>query len=522
MTTMNDRPSAGLAVRIYGLAVCAFPRRIRQTYGGEMMAAFAASHAAFRAAGRGVARRYAWRASLDALIAGLRERWGPGGVTAPPPPTPTGRWARRSRNVLVSEWGSDLRFAGRTLRRSPGFTATVLIVLALGVGVNGAIFTAVNAALLAPLPFAKPEELIILEYTDGGRAMGWAWPKYNVMAETEALPLDAMAAYATTSVTLTGTGDASRITAEAISADYFALLGVPLRLGRPFSPAAADPAFEVILSSGLWQERFAGDTSVIGNDVTLNGHPITVVGVAATGFRGLSGEARLWVPIPSIATLVSPVRLRPGVHWLGAIGRLREGATLDGVRELMEGPVIAAVEAAYPMNAPDTTVGGSATSMAEARRNPRAQRAVLVVAIAAGLVLLIACANLAALLLARGGDRRREIAVRLALGGSRARVARGMVTETLLLSLGGSLLGVGIAALTIRVVAAMWPAGFNSGGWNLAFVDPASFALNGTTLAFTLGLGMFAGLVFGIGPALRLSRAEPDRPCGTVARQRDP
>ncbi len=512
---MIDRSHAGAATRFYAIAVRAFPRDFRRAYGREMLSAFAAAHAAFCADSRGAARRFTWRASLDALLAGLGERRGRRGVSAPPPRTPRDRWAGKIRNVMWGELGSDLRFAFRTLRRSPGFTATVLIVLALGVGVNGAIFTAVNEALLAPLPFENPDELIMLEYTlaeeetpELGRAMAWSWLKYNVMSEAAALPLDAMAAYSSTSLTLTGRGDATRVRVEPITSDYFALLGVPLRLGRPFSSTTDEPGLEAILSHGLWQERFGSADDVIGDSVTLNGHSMSVVGVAAAGFRGLSGDARLWVPVPSVATLESPVRLRPGVHWLQAIGRLRDGATLESVNERM-GAIAATVEAAYPMNEPGMTVGASARSMAEARRNPRAQRAVLVVAIAAGLVLLIACANLAALLLARGGERRREIAVRLALGGSRTRVARGMVTEALLLSLGGSLLGVAVAAATIRAVAAVWPAGFSEGGWNLAFVDPTSFALNGTTLAFTFGLGIFTGFLFGIGPALSLSRARP-------------
>jgi putative ABC transport system permease protein len=507
---MNNRSNGRVAVRVYRMAIRAFPRRIRRTYESEMVATFSTSHAAFRSQSPGRARSFAWRASLDAITAGARERWGRGGVGAPPPPG--GRFGGNAN--AFSELASDVRFAARTLRRSPGFAATVVIVLALGVGINGALFSAINATLLAPMPYAEPDELVILDYTlaedeppGPPRAMAWSWPKYNVLADAD-LPLDAIAAYSTTSLTLTGSGDATRLQAEAITPGYFALLAVAPQLGRTLSTDTADEAgLEAILSSELWRERFGGDTEVIGSEIILNGHVVTVVGVAPPGFRGLTGEARLWVPVPSVATLVSPVRLRPQVHWLQAIGRRSNDAPLAQVDERMA-TVAASVDDIYPFGEDGMTVGGSATSMAEARRNPRAQRAVLVVAASAGLVLLIACVNLAALLLARGSDQAREIAVRLALGGSRGRVARGLITETLLLSAGGSVLGVAVATAAIRVVAAMWPAAYASGGWNLAFVDAAGFALNGTTLVFTLGLGLIAGLLFGVGPALRLTRAD--------------
>jgi len=513
---MSKSSSRNAAVRMYALAVRAFPPRVRRLYGTEMVAAFAASHAAARTTGAPAARRYTWKATGDALRAGLRERLGNGGVGTPSPRTPVGRWANRGRDALWREIGGDIRFAARTLRRSPGFTATVLLVLALGVGINGAVFTAVNAALLSPLPFADPEELVILEFTmadaetpERGRGMGWSWIKYSLMADDLQLPLDGIAAFSTTSFTLTGRGDTTRTPAEAITPDYFGLLGVDLALGRPFTAADGDggePA--VILSSGLWQGRFGSDPGVIGDSLTLNGHTVTIVGVAPRGFRGLSDSAELWVPVPAVGTLVSPVRLRPHVHWLTAIARARDGVTVEQIGQQMPSTA-AAIDAAYPIDEPGMVVGGSARSMAAARRNPRAQRAVLVIGAAAGLVLLIACINLAALMLARGGERRREIAVRLALGGSRARVARGMVTETLLLSLGGSLLGMGVAAVAIRAMVSMWPATFSSGnGWDLAFVDPSTFALDASTLAYILALGLLTGVLFGAGPALRLSRAD--------------
>ncbi len=513
-------PLEGLAVRLYALALRAFPRRIRRDYGAEMIAAFAASHAAARAAGPGSARRYTRRASFDALRAGLRERTGGGGVGAPQPRKPSAELWRRGREPLWREVGGDVRFAFRSLRHAPGFSLTVIAVLALGVGINGAIFTAVSAALLAPLPYPEPDQLVLLDYTaaetdppTAPRAMGWSWPKYQALTGTELdlgeLPLERIAAYATTTVTLTGSGNATRLQAEAITPDYFAVLGIDVPMGRPFAPAGFDePALEAILSHGLWQEAFGGAVGAIGESVTVSGRPLTIVGVAAPGFAGLSGEARLWVPVPAIGALVSPARLRPGVHWLQAIGRMGDEAIpLELVSERIDAAV-SAIDEVIPLGETGMQAGGGARSMAEARRNPRAQRAVLVVAIAAGLVLLTACVNLAALMLARGSDRRREIAVRLALGGSRLRIARGLACETLLLAIAGCLGGIALAAAGARGVAAMWPQTFVGGGWNLIFVDPSAFSFGAESLAYTLLLGSFAAVLFGIGPVFRLSRAD--------------
>jgi hypothetical protein len=264
--TPRDAP---LPVRLYGWAVWAFPKEIRETYGAEMVATFAAAHAAFRNEGRRRASRYARRAAWDALVRGARERWRSGGVGAPPPKTPAGRWAHRSHDMFWNHIGTDLRFAFRTLARSPVFTITALLVLALGVGINGAIFTAIEAALLAPLPYPDPDRLVILDLavapddqSSPPRAIPWSWPKYERLAAAEELPVASatagadgppvtsgtspadgppvasgttgrgrptvplVAAYATRSLTLTGRGDATRLEAEVITPGYFAVLGV--------------------------------------------------------------------------------------------------------------------------------------------------------------------------------------------------------------------------------------------------------------------------------------------------------
>jgi predicted permease len=208
-----------------------------------------------------------------------------------------------------------------------------------------------------------------------------------------------------------------------------------------------------------------------------------------------------------------PALISPGLisgaqaHWLQAIGRLPADVSLAEAQGRMDAIARGADEIA-PWDEPGSHITGTARSIAAARSNPRAQRAVLIVAAAAGLVLLIACTNLAALTLARGNDRRRELAVRLALGASRGRVARGLLVEALLLSAGGAILGMGVATLAVRAIPRLWPDAFAAGGWNLAFVDAGRLSLDGSTLAYTLGLGLLTGLLFGAVPALRLSRAD--------------
>jgi len=507
---------ASLPVRLYAWAVWAFPKEIRETYGPEMIATFAAAHAAFRNEGRRRASRYARRAAWDALARGARERWRSGGVGAPPPETPAGRWAHRSRELFRNQIGTDLRFAFRTLARSPVFTITALLVLALGVGINGAIFTAIEAALLAPLPYPDPDRLVILDLAvveddqpGSPRAIPWSWPKYEILAAAEELPVASLAGYATRTVTLTGRGDAARLDAEVVTPGYFAVLGVDPAHGRTLSVSDDEAASrEVIISRGLWQERLGANPGAIGEELVLNGQTMTVVGVAPAGFAGLSGRARLWVPVRSAPALFSPVMLRGAqAHWMQAIARLRADASPAEIDERMAA-VARSVDEAFPWADPASRITGKARSIAEARRNPRAQRAVLIVATASGLVLLIACTNLAALMLARGADRRREIAVRLALGASRARLARGLLAETLLLASGGGILGIGVAALAVRALGAIWPAGFADGSWNLAFVDAAGFSFDASALAYTLGLALLTGALFGAVPALRLSGAD--------------
>jgi putative ABC transport system permease protein len=399
----------------------------------------------------------------------------------------------------------------------------MLAVLALGIGINGAVFNAIKTTFLEAPPFAEPDRLAVLELAvqfeerpGPPRGVWWSWPQVQALEEGADLPVESIAAYATRTLTLTGRGDPARIAAEVITPGYFGVLEVQPGHGRSLALGAGDVASrQVVLAHSVWRSRFGEDSEILGETVTLNGEPMVIVGVAPASFHGLSGAAEAWVSVGAMGVLGSPELLQdPQIHWLQPIARLRAGATMADLRARMEAFGVV-VQEELPWRDPGVMLSGRARSLSDARRNPEAQRAVLILGLASALVLLVACANLAALLLARGADRRREIAVRLALGASRLSVARLLIIETLMLTSGGCAIGLAVAAGGIRTIATAWPERFTSGLGDVRFVDATSFGLDAGTIAFSFTLALLTGVLFGLGPALRLSRGD----LGTVMRE---
>lgn len=500
------------ADRLYRVALLSFPRPLRLEYGDEMRAAFSAAHAQRQRLGRSAGRRFALLAWLDTVRAGLGSRFGRGGVSAPPPEGLPGLVARATDRFRL-EIGTDLRLAARSLLSTPTFTVAAILVLALGVGVNGALFSALRAALLEPAPFPAPEQLVVLELLeapdDGSeppRAIPWSYPKYRIVAERADLAAAPIAAYAVRVLALTGVGDPLRVGVEIVTPDYTHVLGVTPMIGSDFDRSSSER--HILLSWQLWRDRFGEDPTIVGREIVLGGESATVIGVMPPGFGGLSGNGQIWISTDSVPVFLSPSLLdNADGHWLQAIGRLRPDSTIDELRAHM---TVAgnAIEESHPWEAPDSHQVGGATPLEEERRNPRAQQAVSIVSGAAGLVLLLACINLAILVLARGRERQREIAVRLALGGSRGRVGRSIVVENLLLAAAAGLVGLVVANAALHGLAAGWPDSFRDGGWNMRFVDSESFRLDLMTIGVTFGLALTAGLLFAVGPALRLTRAD--------------
>jgi predicted permease len=408
----------------------------------------------------------------------------------------------------------DLGHALRSLRRAPGFALVAILTLGLGLGANAAIFGVLDAALLRPLPYPESNRIVTLHILarEGKSPLPdlfpWSYPKFELFRNT-ATAFSAMAGYGTTNLNLIAPDGPERLDAELVSGTYFQILGLRAALGRLLLPSEdarpGEPAI-VVLSHALWKRRFGGDSSIVGKDVRFNGRALTVVGVAPAGFRGLGGNADAYLPI-SLATLFeySGILAEDGNHWFLAVGKLRPGVTLDAARADGE-HAGAVVDRRYRTQEQSGAWSAAARPLAASRVDPGFRRSVLLLAGAVGLVLLIACVNLTSLLLVRAVARRRDIAVRLALGAARGRLVRQVLTEALVLSLAGWALAMGLARGGVQLLLLLGPG--QAGGSNgISYLfDPATVEVDARVALFALGLSLVAALLVGLVPALQASR----------------
>ena len=427
----------------------------------------------------------------------------------------------------MSSSTSDLRLAVRGLRRNPLFATVAILSLALGIGANTAIFTLIDQLLLRKLPVKAPEQLVML-YQEGphsGSNMGSRMHSYPMYQDFQqrAEPLGEVLCRRQVSASVSIDNQTERVDAEMVSGNYFAMLGVPPALGRVLNSREDDQTYQghpvVVLDYAYWVSRFAGDPGVLGKKILVNNYPMTIVGVSAAGFAGLdpAQSPQIRVPIqmkPVMAPSWGWVHMDDRrTRWVQVFGRLKPGYTVESARAPMQGlfTQIRAYEMTLPaaakwspylrerfmtgrLNVVEAGMGYSGL------RN-EFSTALVVLMCMVGLVLLIACANVANLLIARGFMRQREIAVRLSLGSSRGRLVRQLLVESLVLSLAGGLAGLALSVVLTRGLLSLIP---QEGQPLLIEARP-----DARILAFTFVLSALTGIIFGLLPALRASRPDP-------------
>jgi predicted permease len=417
------------------------------------------------------------------------------------------------RSQWLASLVEDVRFTIRTLSRAPGFALMAVLTLGLGIGANTAIFSVASAALLRQPPVQEPERLVSIYTTcrSGEPRCASSYPDYMDYREGQS-SIEDLSAVAGMPVSLGLRGAAARLVdAELVSGNYFSLLGLTPAGGRLLQPAddqlGSDPAV-VVVSHALWRAGMGADPDAVGRTLLINRTPFTVIGVAPEGFRGLTlaSPADVWISIRALDALGEDgsVLAQRGARWIGdLVGRLAAGVTVELARSEMRALSDRLAELDPAARGPRSITVDRPGGYIVPGRDPAAlDRFVFMLHGVVGVTLLLACANLANLLLARATARSSEMGLRRALGAGRNRIVRQLVTESLVLALAGGGAGVGLAALMLIGLSSLaLPFGFTIAG-----LDPE---LDARVLAFAFGLTLAAGLVFGLAPAIRTSRVSP-------------
>jgi putative ABC transport system permease protein len=402
-------------------------------------------------------------------------------------------------NVLTT-FASDLRYAARRLRRSPGFTAVAVITLALGLGASTAIFSAVYPILFEPLPYPQPGRILMMWDSYNGERSDVTFHTYReVAARNRSFESIAAADGPPWRPTITGPTQPERFDGQRVTADYFRVLGVSPAIGRDFVPTEdrLNGPKVVILSDPLWRRRFQADPAIVGQQITLDGDLWTVIGVMPRAFENVMAPlARIWRPMQYDSDHITSYNTREWGHHLQMVGRLRPGVSVELARRELN-DIARSPLPEFPRAQWANLQFGFIVNALQGEITREVRPALLAILGAVVLVLLIACVNVTNLLLARGAQRRGEMSVRAALGAAPARLVRQLLTESLLLALTGGALGIVVAEFALRSLLALAPPDLPRLG---------AIALNGAVFAFALAITTFIGLAVGLVPALHATR----------------
>lgn len=396
--------------------------------------------------------------------------------------------------MSLDTFARDVRYAVRMLQRTPGFTVVAVLILALGIGANTAIFSLVSAITLRPLPFLEPERLVVL-WEDasaiGGPDRAELAPANFADWRERSRSFSGIAGFANLSYNLTGDGEPERLDGARTTPNLFSVLGLQPLVGRTFAPDEAEATPVVVIGQGLWLRRFGGDPGIVGREITLNGAKHTVIGVVPPDFKTpasvVAAEIDVWLPTPFARELAMR-----DAHFMYAVARLGPNVTLQQAQADLDN-VAAELAAEHPEN---RGTGAKVTPLQQDIALD-ARPTLLLLLAAVSILLLIACANVASLLLARCAERRKELALRKALGADHGRVVLQLLTESAVLGVAGVVLGTALAKATFGYLTRLVPLTFPSG---------TSPALDWRVLAFAAMLALLTVLLFGVGPALVAAR----------------